>query len=236
MWLSVNISTFTNSHTYGRHTFNEQGQALSSHTRKLQIHAWVSEYGGRNWHSLTLLATACNCSYSVILRREQEALEVWDNKLPDLWSSHYSYSSARCTPTSGSQQTPVGLPFISTDGGAHFSFGSNGSQSSRHARCQKRDQHCLMTQCNKNISITLCVADVRVCVCCACGRTSESSLRSPSWRTALGDFSLAWLDWAICRFNCQSTYSSCHTHTHTHTEGEWATLWNQQGCNKTSPF
>lgn len=44
------------------------------------------------------------------------------------------------------------------------------------------------------------------------GHTSESSLWSPSWRTALGDFSLAWLDWAICRFNCQPTYSSCHTH------------------------
>lgn len=48
---------------------------------------------------------------------------------------------------------------------------------------------------------------------CMCFDTSESSLRRPNWRTALGDFSLAWLDWAICRFNCQSTYSSWNTQT-----------------------
>lgn len=44
-----------------------------------------------------------------------------------------------------------------------------------------------------------------------CVLTSESSLLRPSWRTALGDLRVAWLDWAICRFNCQPTYSSWNT-------------------------
>lgn len=147
----------------------KKGKALSRYTRKLQFHVWKSIYGEQNWHSLRLLATACNCSYGVILQREQETLEVWDNKLPDLWSSHYSYSLARCTPTSGSRQTPVGLPRISTDRGAHYKVVSHLVMMAAAMHVVKRGTNVAWyNTAKKNISVTLCLAYMRVCVLCVC--------------------------------------------------------------------
>lgn len=54
------------------------------------------------------------------LRETKGTLEVTDNKLPDLWSLHYSYCGARCLPTSGSGHTLLGLPSICREKGTDW--------------------------------------------------------------------------------------------------------------------